>query len=89
LRVSCEELFTTEIKRGEAATKGNHYLHHRGTEFAEFGIFLDQEIFTPHPELVLSDVEGCLGGAISEPCFTGEPEEPKNYSLVFMITMGV
>jgi hypothetical protein len=24
----------------------------------------------------LSDVEGHLGGAISEPCFTQQPEEP-------------
>jgi hypothetical protein len=37
---------------------------------------LNQKLFTPSPEPVLSNVEGYLGGAISEPYFTGEPEAP-------------
>jgi len=36
------------------------------TEFAEFGEFLNQKLFTPRPESILSGVEGRLGGAISE-----------------------
>jgi len=46
------------------------------TEFAEFGEFINQKLFTPRPEPALSRVEGRLGGAMSEPCFTGKPEEP-------------
>ena len=35
---------------------------------AEFGNFLNQELFTPRAPR--------LRGAISEPCFTGKPEDP-------------
>jgi hypothetical protein len=41
---------------------------------AEIGEFINQELFTPRPESVLSDVEGRIRGAISESCFTGMPE---------------
>jgi len=44
-------------------------IHHRGTEFAEFGEFINQKLFTPRPPR--------LGGAISEPYFTGKPEDEK------------
>jgi hypothetical protein len=40
------------------------------TEFAEIGEFFNQELFTPRPPH--------LRGAISEPCFTSKPEDPKN-----------
>jgi len=43
-------------------------IHHRGTEFAEFGEFLNQILFTPRPPR--------LGGEISEPRFTGKHEDP-------------
>ncbi len=45
-------------------------IHHRGTEFAEFGELLNQKLFTPRPPR--------LGGAISEQRFTGKPEDPTN-----------
>lgn len=44
-----------------------HY--HRGTEFAEFGFFLIQELIALHPSR--------LCGKISEPCFTEKCEDPK------------
>ena len=37
-------------QRGWAATKRQVLFHRKGTELAEFGIFLDQEPFTPRPE---------------------------------------
>ena len=40
------------------------------------GEFFNQELFTPRPESVLSDVEGRLRGALFESCFTGKPEAP-------------
>ena len=43
-------------------------IHHRDTEFTEFGEFLNQKLFTPRPPP--------LSGAISEPCFTGKSVEP-------------
>jgi len=49
------------------------------TEFAEFREFLNQELFTPRPKSVLSQVEGRLRGAISEPYFIEKPE-PINVS---------
>jgi len=42
---------------------------------AEIGEFFNQELFTPRPEPVLSDVEGRLCGANSESCFTGKAED--------------
>jgi hypothetical protein len=51
-------------------------LNHSNTELAEIGEFFNQELFTPRPEPVLSDVEGRLRGAISESYFTGMPEAP-------------
>jgi hypothetical protein len=48
-------------------------IHHRGTEFAEFGAFLNQNLFTPRPPR--------LGGAISELCFTAKPEDPFFFDL--------
>ena len=106
--VSCEEVFTTETQRGEAATKGKKRFHRRDTKFAEFGIS-NQELFTPRPPRLrgessfgpiqstppldnlreprkLSTDAGFirfsprplrLGGAISDPCFTEKPEDPK------------
>ena len=46
--------------------RGAQILKHRNTEFAEIGEFVNQELFTPRPPR--------LGGAISESCFTGKPE---------------
>jgi hypothetical protein len=43
-------------------------IHHRGAEFAEIGEFFQSRTLTPRSEPVLSDVEGRLGGAISESC---------------------
>jgi hypothetical protein len=54
---------------GDAANKEEREFHQRGTEFAEFGEFLNQELFTPRPPR--------LGGAIFEPCFTRKPEDPQ------------
>jgi hypothetical protein len=45
-------------------------IHRKGTEFAEFELSFVQKLFTPRSEPVLSDVEGCLRGAISEPGLT-------------------
>jgi hypothetical protein len=44
-------------------------IHHRGTEFAEFGEFINQDLFTPCPPR--------LRGAISELWLTGKPEDLK------------
>jgi hypothetical protein len=35
-------------------------IHHRGAEFAAIGEFFNNELFTPRPEPVLSDVEARL-----------------------------
>src|ERR1700746_1115450 len=57
-------------------------IHHKGTEFAEFGEFLNQEPFTPRPPR--------LRGAISEPCLKEKPEEPffKNATVSLCHTRG-
>jgi len=48
---------------------------------AEFGVFFNQKLFAPRPKSVLSDDEGRLGGAISEPCCTENPEDPYQNKL--------
>ena len=57
----------------EGSTKERGF-NHRGTEFAELGVFLDQDLFTPCPPPVLSGVEGRLRGEISEFLFTTEAQ---------------
>jgi hypothetical protein len=41
---------TSEIPTRQSRNKGSkRFFHHRGTEFAEFGAFLDQEPVTRRP----------------------------------------
>ena len=49
----------------EGSTKERGF-NHRGTEFAELGVFLDQDLFTPCPPR--------LRGEISEFLFTTEAQ---------------
>ena len=75
--VGCGE-FTNRIERMRVTTDAvpvGHRILHRifkgDTEFAEFGVFLYQKLFTPRPPR--------LRGAISELWFTGKPEDPIYY----------
>src|SRR5262249_16524907 len=42
--------YSKKLSVDDGASKGSKsYFHHRATEFAEFGIFLDYVLFTPRP----------------------------------------
>src|SRR3990170_2159685 len=43
-------------QHGEAATKAAILIHHRGTEIAEFGVFLNQELITPRPPRLRGEI---------------------------------
>jgi hypothetical protein len=45
-------------------------------KFSEIGEFFNQNLFTQRPQPVLSDVEGRLGGAISDSCFIRKARRP-------------
>ena len=51
---------------GKFAQAAQIVSYNSSMQFAEFGEFLNQKLFTPRPESILSGVEGRLGGAISE-----------------------
>jgi len=61
--------FSTSGKFARAA----QILSYSSTEFAEFGVFFNQNLFTPRPPR--------LRGAISESGFTRKPEEPANLTV--------
>ena len=60
-------------------------IHHRGTEFAEFGVFFNQELFTLCPESILSTVEGRLRSSAGS--LRPEPVEGRGaiFWLVFVL----
>ena len=70
-----EEVFRRVLNVVGRFAQAAKTLKHCNTRFAEFGEFLNKNLFTLRPEPVLSD-EGRLRGAISEPCFTSKPEDP-------------
>lgn len=71
-RVFCEEVFTP---RGTVWQNRNASLDPSDAEIAEFGAFYDRKLVSPLSLPVLSDVQGRLVGAISDPRFTQRPEE--------------
>ena len=64
-------------------------IHHRVRRVRRI---FNQKLLTPRPESILSELEGRLGGAISEPYFTEKPEEAfcqDDYFATRIVTVSV